>query len=52
MVKEKLRQNASLKKEVVLVGCGDHFEIWDLAAREKQAPSATNFEDAAAALGI
>lgn len=52
MVKEKVRQGAGLKKDVVLVGCGDHFEIWDLAVREKQAPIATNFEDAAAALGL
>ncbi len=52
MVKEKLRQNAGLKKDVSLVGCGDHFEIWDEAVREKQPPIATTFEDAAGALGL
>lgn len=52
MIKEKLRQAAGMKKDVVLVGCGDHFEIWDQAVREKQAPIATTFEDAAGALGL
>jgi MraZ protein len=52
VVKEKLRQGAGIKKNVVLVGCGDHFEIWDEAARAKQPPLATTFEDAAAALGL
>jgi division/cell wall cluster transcriptional repressor MraZ len=32
MVKEKLRQGAGLKKEAVLVGRLDHFQIWDKAA--------------------
>jgi MraZ protein len=52
IVKEKLRQGAAIKKEAVLVGCGDHFEIWDAATRQKQSPVATNFEDAATALGL
>lgn len=52
MVKEKMRQGAGLKKNVVLTGCGDHFEIWDGAAYAKQPPVATTFEDAAAALGL
>jgi MraZ protein len=29
MVKEKLREGAGLKKDVVLVGRLDHFQIWD-----------------------
>ncbi len=32
MVKEKLRSGASLKKDAVLVGRLDHFQIWDKAA--------------------
>src|SRR5271168_334412 len=32
MVKEKLREGAGLKKDAMLVGRLDHFEIWDKAA--------------------
>jgi MraZ protein len=51
MVKEKLRVVAGLKKEAVLVGRLDHFEIWDKAAWDEKPAGPTNLEDALAALG-
>ncbi len=36
MVKEKLREGAGLKKDAVLVGRLDHFQIWDKAVWEKE----------------
>src|SRR5882762_7233723 len=40
MVKEKLREGAGLKKDAMLVGRLDHFEIWDKTAWEKQETAA------------
>ncbi len=52
MVKEKLREGASLKKDAVLVGCLDHFEIWDKAAWEKKDVAEMTFEEALSAIGL
>jgi len=52
MVKEKLRESASLKKDAVLVGCLDHFEIWDKAAWEKKDVAEMTFEEALSAIGL
>jgi len=42
MVKEHLRERAGLKKEAILVGRFDHFQIWDKAVwTAKQAASPT-----------
>ncbi|AIE88163.1 division/cell wall cluster transcriptional repressor MraZ [Fimbriimonas ginsengisoli] len=35
VVPQKFRTLASLTKEVVIVGCGDHLEIWDKAQHEE-----------------
>jgi MraZ protein len=52
MVKEKLRLKAGLKKEAVLVGRLDHFEIWDKAAWEKKSAAGTTVEEALRAMGL
>lgn len=52
IVREKLRDGARLKKEVVLIGCADHFEIWDRASRRGQPEGRINLEDVASALGM
>jgi MraZ protein len=52
MIKEKLRGGAGLKKEALLVGSADHFEIWTPAARAKQPQIKTTLEDAAEAFGM
>ncbi len=36
MIKERLRQHAGLKRNIVLCGRGDHFEIWAAEAWKKQ----------------
>jgi MraZ protein len=40
MVKEKLRESAGLKKDVMLVGRLDHFQIWDHETFEQKSVSA------------
>jgi MraZ protein len=52
MVKEKLREGAGLKKESVLVGRLDHFEIWDKAAWAAQETTPTTIEEALSAMGL
>jgi MraZ protein len=52
MVKEKLRAGAGLKKDAVLVGRLDHFQIWDKAAWEKQDVAAMTVEEALSAIGL
>ena len=44
MVKEKLREGASLRKDVVLVGRLDHFLIWDQEAFEKRSVASLTVE--------
>jgi MraZ protein len=52
MVKEKLREGAGLKKDAVLVGRLDHFEIWDKAVWEKKGTATITVEDALSAIGL
>jgi len=52
MVKQNLRQDAKLKKEAVLVGSMDHFQIWDRSAWTKKAESKMTVEEALAAIGL
>ena len=52
MVKEKLRRKAGLKKEAMLVGQLDHFEIWDKAVWEKKQVAEPTVEEALSAIGL
>jgi MraZ protein len=52
MVKQNLRHGAGLKKASVLVGCLDHFQIWDRAAWGKKDASKMTVEEALAAIGL
>ena len=52
MVKEKLRAGAGLKKEAVLVGRLNHFQIWDLAAWDAKETAPTTVEEALSAMGL
>jgi MraZ protein len=52
MVKQGLREGAGLKKEAVLVGRLDHFQIWDKAAWEKKATATMTVEEALSAIGL
>ena len=52
MVKEKLRQGANLKKEAVLVGRLDHFQIWDRKTWEAQSNTPITLEEALSAMGL
>jgi MraZ protein len=52
MIREKLREGAGLKKDAVLVGRLDHFQIWDKAAWEKQDVAAMTVEEALSAIGL
>jgi MraZ protein len=51
MVKEKLREGAGLKKDVMLVGRLDHFQIWDEAAFEQKSVAGLNVEGVLDAIG-
>ncbi len=52
MVKEKLREGAGLKKEAVLIGRLDHFQIWDKATWEKKDTATMTVEEALSAIGL
>jgi MraZ protein len=52
MVKEKLREGAGLKKDAVLVGRLDHFQIWDKASWEKKDTATMTVEEALSAIGL
>ena len=52
MVREKLREGAGLKKDAVLVGRLDHFQIWDKAAWEKKDTATMTVEEALSAIGL
>jgi len=52
MVKEKLRSGAGLKKESVLVGRLDHFQIWDKKAWAAKQTVPTTVEEALSAMGL
>ncbi len=51
MVKESFRRAAGLKKDAMLIGCSDHFQIWDKAAWESRQPAPVTVEDALRAMG-
>lgn len=51
MVKEQFRRDAGLKKDAMLIGCSDHFQIWDKAAWESRQPAPVTVEDALRAMG-
>lgn len=51
MVKEKLREAAGLKKDVMLVGRLDHFQIWDQEAFEKKSAVSLTVEGVLDAIG-
>jgi MraZ protein len=52
MVKEQFRRAAGLKKDAMLIGCSDHFQIWDKAAWESRQPAPVTVEDALRAMGL
>jgi MraZ protein len=52
MVKEKLRLGAALKKEAVMVGRLDHFQIWDKKAWDARETVPTTVEEALGAMGL
>ena len=52
MVKEKLREGAGLKKDAVLVGRLDHFEIWDKTVWQRKDVAAMTVEEALSAIGL
>jgi len=52
MIKEKMRTGAGLKREAMLVGHNDHFQIWDKTTWEEQNVRAITFEEAVEAIGL
>jgi MraZ protein len=52
MVKEKLREGAGLKKDAVLVGRLDHFQIWDKAVWARKDTATMTVEEALSAIGL
>jgi MraZ protein len=52
MVKEKLRQGAGLKKDAMLIGRLDHFQIWDRAKWGALQTAPTTVEEALSAIGL
>jgi MraZ protein len=52
MIKEKLREGASLKKDAVLIGRLDHFQIWDKTTWEKKDTATMTVEEALSAIGL
>ena len=52
MVKEKLREGAGLKKDAMLIGRLDHFQIWDKAIWEKKETATMTVEEALSAIGL
>ena len=47
LVSPALRKFGDLKKEVMLVGQGSHFEIWDVTAWEKKLAQAMSLASSA-----
>jgi MraZ protein len=52
MIKEKLREGAGLKKDAVLIGRLDHFQIWDKTTWEKKDTATMTVEEALSAIGL
>jgi MraZ protein len=51
MVKEKLREGAGLKKDAMMVGRLDHFQIWDKTTFEEKSVASLNVEGVLDAIG-
>ncbi|VVM04598.1 division/cell wall cluster transcriptional repressor MraZ [Methylacidimicrobium tartarophylax] len=51
-VKERLRKQAALRREAVLAGCFDHFEIWSAEAWRALQPGPANLEDVMEKMGL
>jgi MraZ protein len=52
MVKEGFRRSAGLKKDTMLVGRLDHFQIWDKAKWEGRQAAPVTVEEALRAMGL
>ncbi len=52
MVKERLRKKAGLQKDAVLVGCLDHFEVWNQQAFAARPQAQITLEEAVESLGL
>ena len=52
VLREKFRQHAALGREAVLIGCLDHFQVWEPRRWTKLAPAATTFEQVAKDAGL
>jgi MraZ protein len=52
MVKDKCRQHAGLKREAVLVGFWDHFQIWPADRWKARSEEETSFEQLAREAGL
>jgi MraZ protein len=52
MVKPHLRQAAGLGREAVLLGCMNHFEIWDRKSWSAKGGADASFEDVASEVGL
>jgi MraZ protein len=52
MVKEGFRRAAGLKKDAMLVGRLDHFQIWDKAMWDSRQAAPVTVEDALSAMGL
>ena len=52
MIRQKFRQHAALGREAVLIGCLDHFQIWDPKRWGRIAPPSTTFEQVAKDAGL
>ena len=52
MIREKLRDGAGLKKDAVLVGRLDHFQIWDKSIWETKDSASMTVEEALSAIGL
>lgn len=52
LISAELRRYASLDKQVMMVGQGTHFELWDLAKWEAELDSASEIARAAAPPGL
>jgi MraZ protein len=51
-VKERLRKQAALRREAVLAGCFDHFEIWSAEAWRALQPGPATLEDVMEKMGL
>jgi len=52
MIREKFRHHAGLGRQAVLIGCLDHFQIWDPRRWQKVAPPTATFEQVAKDAGL